>query len=168
MRTVATTYICTEYHSSLLCFSSSCPSSVFPLLLFLNRLRFWKCVWYFCILMYTNTDKNQLMNNNNWLSHQKSFNQTRISLLLIWSWTHGPIKPYCSKFFTGFVPFFEQKIQWLFKDFQWHISQKEKKKEESPIWLTLQQHFFGGGGGGGGGGQFLLIFPFCLNTHSST
>ena len=47
---------------------------------------------------------------------------------------------------TGFVPFFEQKLQGLFKDFQGHISHfsrtpfSAKKRFESMSFLVLPQH----------------------------
>ena len=47
---------------------------------------------------------------------------------------------------TGFVPFFEQKPQGLFKDFQGHISHfsrtpfSAKKRFESMSFLVLPQH----------------------------
>ena len=48
--------------------------------------------------------------------------------------------------YTGFVPFFQQKLQGLFKDFQGHISQfsrtpfSAKKRFESMSFLVLPQH----------------------------
>ena len=47
---------------------------------------------------------------------------------------------------TGFVPFFEQKLQGLYKDFQGHISHfsrtpfSAKKRFESMSFLVLPQH----------------------------
>ena len=47
---------------------------------------------------------------------------------------------------SGFAPFFEQKIQELFKDFQGHISHfsrtpfSAKKSPESMSFLVLPQH----------------------------
>ena len=146
MRIVATTYICTKYHSSLLCFSSSCSSSIFPLLLFLNRLRFWKCVWYFCILMYTNNNKNQLMKNNNWLSHQKSFDQTQdfpSPNLILNARTHKTIllemfyrvRPFLDKKFKNFSRTFKD----TFPIFQ-GLHSVQKKSLDSMSFLALTQH----------------------------
>ena len=48
--------------------------------------------------------------------------------------------------YTGFVPFFEQKLQGLYKDFQGHISHfsrtpfSAKKRFESMSFLVLPQH----------------------------
>ena len=50
------------------------------------------------------------------------------------------------RLWTGFVPFFEQKLQGLFKDFQGHISHfsrtpfSAKKRFESMSFLVLPQH----------------------------
>lgn len=45
---------------------------------------------------------------------------------------------------------------------------ERKKERRKPDLINATTAFFLGEGGGGEVGQFLLIFPFCLNTHSST
>ena len=57
-----------------------------------------------------------------------------------------PTTDVCNKKHTGFVPFFEQKLQGLYKDFQGHISHfsrtpfSAKKRFESMSFLVLPQH----------------------------
>ena len=58
-----------------------------------------------------------------------------------------------------FVPFFEQKMQGLFEDFQKHMSHSVQKKLESMSFLVLPQHeqFYPEG--------FSVFLPFPLEFY---
>ena len=71
---------------------------------------------------------------------------TPSSMLPVPIYTAGWRETMWSKVPSGFVPFFEQKLQGLYKDFQGHISHfsrtpfSAKKRFESMSFLVLPQH----------------------------